>query len=183
MKPSIAFMPLVPSAHPRADQGMSLVEMIFAMMMLVAFGAVLVMATQFIARFMSQAQASFNKDEPTGTLIDQHQLQLAMDQMADILAQPGFSKDELQAIVADPQKVCAYDPWQEWGLPGKRMAVRADYRFCLRSTSLSEPALTSMLSSGVAEKPGIYVIQALPSELTTSSLPARRLFCRPKSFC
>ena len=183
MKAAIQGSRWMPSAHPRGEQGMTLVEMIFAMMMLVAFGAVYVVATQFIARFMSQAQASFNKDEPTGALIDQHQLQLAMDQMAGILSQPGFSKDELQSILADPKKACAFDPWLEWGMPGKRMPVRADYRFCLRSTSLTEPALTSLLSSGVTEKPGIYVIQALPSEVTASSLPARRLFCRPKPFC
>ena len=183
MKAAIQFARWTLPKHPHGEQGMSLVEMIFAMMMLVAFGAVLVAATQFIARFMNQAQASFNKDEPTGTLIDQHQLQLAMDRMADVLSQPGFSKDELQAIVGNPQKACASDPWQEWGMPGKRMPARADYRFCLRSTSLTEPALTSILSAGVAEKPGIYVIQALPSEVTASSLPARRLFCRPKPFC
>jgi len=159
--------------------GMTLVEMFLAMLMLVAFGAVLVAATAFISRFMAQAQASFNADEPTGTLVDQHQLQMAMDQIAETLAQPGFRKEDLLEIIRDPQQACAYDPWQAWGLPGRPMPRRADYRFCLRSTSLTEPQLDSMPS----EKPGIYVIQALPDQLSSSALPARRIFCRPKPFC
>lgn len=181
---SAVIIPRTPSTGISSSEiGMSLVEMIFGMMMLVAFGAVLVAATQFIAKFMSQAQASFNNDEPTGTLIDQQSLQLAMDRLAEVLAQPGFSKDELQAIAADPQKSCAYNPWQAWGLPGTRFPVRSDYRFCLRSTSLAEPSIDSLLALDVKGKPGIYVIQALPDELSASALPARRLFCRPKPFC
>ena len=166
-------------AVDQRQQGMTLVEMILAMLMLVAFGAVLVAATSFISRFMAQAQASFNTDKPTGALVDQHQLQMAMDQIAETLAQSGFSKDDLMAIMGDPQQACAYDPWQAWGLPGRPMPRRADYRFCLRSTSLSEPQLDSMPT----EKPGIYVIQALPDQLSASALPARRIFCRPKPFC
>jgi len=171
-------------AVDQRQQGMTLVEMILAMLMLVAFGAVLVTATAFISRFMAQALRSVDTNKPTGALIDQHQLQMAMDQIADTLAQPGFSKDDLKAIHGDPQKACAYNPWQAvefggWGLPGRRMPSRADYRFCLRSTSLSEPQLDSMPT----EKPGIYVIQALPDQLSASALPARRIFCRPKPFC
>jgi len=166
-------------AVDQGQQGMTLVEMILAMLMLVAFGAVLVAATAFIARFMAQAQASFNADKPTGALVDQHQLQMAMDQIAETLSQPGFTKEDLGAIMGDPQKGCAYDPWQAWGLPGRAMPRRADYRFCLRSTSLSEPQLDSMPT----DKPGIYVIQALPDQLSSSALPARRIFCRPKPFC
>jgi len=166
-------------AVDQRQQGMTLVEMILAMLMLVAFGAVLVAATSFISRFMAQAQASFNADKPTGPLVDQHQLQMAMDQIAETLSQPGFTKEDLGAIMGDPQKGCTYNPWQDWELPGRAMPRRADYRFCLRTTSLSEPQFDSM----PAEKPGIYVILALPDQLSASALPARRIFCRPKPFC
>jgi len=170
-------------AVDQRQQGMTLVEMIFAMLMLVAFGAVFAAATSLISRFMAQAEASFSEDKPTGSLVDQHQLQMAMDQIAEILAQPGFIKEDLMSIMADSERVCAYDPWLAWGLPGRRPTVRADYRFCLRTTSLSEPQLNSIIQQGSLEKPGIYVIQALPDQLSASSLPARRLFCRPKPFC
>lgn len=170
-------------AVDQRQQGMTLVEMILAMLMLVAFGAVLVAATSFISRFMAQAQGSINRlKPPTGALVDQQQLQIAMDQIAETLAQPGFSRDDLLAIVSDPDKACASNPWVTWGIPGEALIDRAYYgfyRFCLRSTSLSEPQLDSMPT----EKPGIYVIQALPDQLSASALPARRIFCRPKPFC
>ena len=31
--------------------------------------------------------------------------------------------------------------------------------------------------------PGLYVLQALPTQLNASTLPVRRLFCRPRPFC
>ena len=39
----------------------------------------------------------------------------------------------------------------------------------------------SQLENGTP--PGIYVLQALPDRLDASTLPARRLFCRPRPFC
>ena len=37
--------------------------------------------------------------------------------------------------------------------------------------------------TGVNDPQGIYLLQALPEQLSSASLPTRRLFCRPRPFC
>lgn len=43
--------------------------------------------------------------------------------------------------------------------------------------------MTSLLAGEAGAKPGIYLLQALPERLNASTLPTRRLFCRPRPFC
>ena len=167
----------------RSDLGMTLVEMIIAMMMLVSFGTVFVAFSEFTSQFMREAESSLPGSQ--GLLVDHHDLQMAMDQMVEVLSQPGLSSSDLQAI---EQKGCVYDPMSGslddmssgWGLPGKSLFVPPGYKFCLRSTSLSEASIGSLQNGA---KPAIYFIQALPDEVSAASLPTRRIFCRPKPFC
>ena len=56
------------------------------------------------------------------------------------------------------------------------------YRLCLWKTTALESSLTDLDDVDVA-KPGIYLLQALPERLSSSSLPVRRLFCRPRPYC
>ena len=167
------------------DQGMSLIEAIIAMMLLVAFLGVFVAVTEFTSRFMRQSESGLPGSQ--GVLVDQHALQLAMDQLAEILTQPAFTIADLRLIQS---KGCVDDPTSGsmddattpgWGLPGRVLKVPSGYKFCLRFTSMTEPSTTADLLAGA--KPGIYVIQAIPNEITAASVPARRLFCRPKPFC
>ena len=41
--------------------------------------------------------------------------------------------------------------------------------------------MEDLLNNGAT--PGLYVLQALPTQLNASTLPVRRLFCRPRPFC
>ena len=161
-----------------AELGMTLLEVMLAMLMLVAFTGVFVAVTEFTSRFMRESEEVLPGSQ--GLLVDQHALQMAMDRWADVLAQPGFSMADIQAIT---QKPCSYNPVVDWDIPGESSFTPPGYRFCLQATSLAESALDDLLAKRQGAKPGIYVIQALPEEVSGAALPARRLFCRPKPFC
>ena len=76
------------------------------------------------------------------------------------------------------------DPIQVWNLPlavGSIPPLPPGYRLCVWTTSIQEASAQALLAG--ASAPGVYVMQALPEKLTTSHLPIRLVFCRPKPFC
>ena len=170
--------------HSRNSSGMTLVEVIIALAMLVAFGSAFIAVTEFTSRFMRESEDGLPGSQ--GLLIDQHALQVAMDELVNVLNQPGLSRQDLLRIEG---KGCVFDPMSgdltsvsgSWGLPGPAIDVPTGYRFCLHSTSLTESPVENLLAQN--GKPGIYLIQALPESISAAALPARRLFCRPKPFC
>ena len=175
-----------PQPQEKNSSGMSLVEMVIAMAMLVLFTAVVASVLSFTQQFFRQSETLDGSDillsniGSNGLLLDHHQLQLAMDQLIGELQQPGWSKNSIEAIAKDPQSQCSYSPVLEWGLMGASVSLPPGYQICLRATSLSEPSLEKLLEN---EPPGIYVLQALPDQLDASTLPSRQLFCRPRPFC
>ncbi len=177
---------------------MTLVEMVIAMGMLVLFTATVASVLSFTQSFLRQAETLDGSDTilasigSKGLLVDQHELQLAMDQLVEQLQQPGWSADDLQRITGDPDRRCSYNPINSWRLMGPALTLPPRYRICLRASSLAEPI--DVVSAGVVvnsavdqlisgSPPGIYILQALPDQLDSSTLPARRLFCRPRPFC
>ena len=118
-----------------------------------------------------------------------------MDQLVEVLSQPGISKDRLigglQGIPqiafapgVNPERACvAGSPVQQWDLPMPDVALPAGYRLCLWMTTQRESDLKSLLEVNPGAKPGIYLLQALPERLSATTLPTRRLFCRPRPFC
>ena len=177
---------------------MTLVEMVIAMAMLVIFTATVASVLSFSQRFLRQSETLDGSDTllasigSKGLLVDQHELQLAMDALAEQLQQPAWSVDDLLKITVDANRRCSYNPVGSWGLMGPELVLPPRYRICLWATTLVEPldvvsggvvvnAAVTQLENGAP--PGIYVLQALPDRLDASTLPARRLFCRPRPFC
>ena len=175
------------------DAGMTLVEMVIAIAMLVIFTSVVATVLSFTQRFQRQAETLDGTDtllssarvNSNGLLLDHHQLQVAMDQLVDQLQQPALSGDQLRAIATDRSRQCSFSPVSEWGLMGPPVVLPGMpapplYRICLSSTPLAEPSMQGLLGG---QPPGIYVLRALPEQLNASTLPSRRLFCRPRPFC
>ena len=184
---------------------MTLVEMVISIGMLVIFTATVGSVLSFTQRFLKQTETLGGSDTlladigSKGLLVDQHELQLAMDVLVEQLQQPAWIAEDLRKIAADPILQCSYNPVLSWDLMGPALTLPPRYRICLRVTSLAEP--TDVIdSNGVvttsafaqlaglspltqASPPGIYILQALPDQLDASTLPARRLFCRPRPFC
>jgi len=169
------------------ELGMSSLECVVAMVMLVFFTSIVALVMQFTLRFFTEAEAGeLNEFEVSnGVLIDHQQIQNAMDGLVEFLSQPGIS---LESIAFDPSVqpnvACpAARPVTHWGLPMREVSLPPGYRLCLWKTTAVESSMAALINEVDGAKPGIYLLQALPEQLSSNSLPTRRLFCRPRPFC
>ena len=187
-----------PKRQQDRSDGMSLLEMVVAMLMLVMFTGVVVAVLEITARFSDEVQGDVTKSN--GVLIDHQEIQIALDSLVEVLSQPGLSKARLEGNVpgkkriahtsaADPDQACAPAgsyPLAFWGVSGPVLDFPSSYRICLWQTRLAESSMESLASPDWPNnnaKPGIYVLQALPERADAATLPTRRVFCRPRPFC
>lgn len=191
----------IPLFRFRQPSGMTLLEMLLAMSMLVVFTGVVAMVMQVTLRFLADAGADDSTAEirPNGVVIDHAEIHGVMDRLVDVLAQPGVTQALLEGDIpgksriafdqgTSPGEACIegvpdaasgrnrFDLGSRWHLPFP-LAVKLppSYRLCLWRTSLAERSTTST--------PGVYVLQVLPDRVSASTLPTRRLFCRPRPNC
>ena len=183
-----------------SSQGMSLLEMVVAMLMLVMFTGVVVTALGVTARFAGEIESG--EKGSNGVLIHHQEIQIGFDQLAQVLSQPGITKERLMGMnlksgqkriafssTADPDNACApagSDPLAYWGLPGPSFIFPSNYRICVWQTGLVEASIKDLATDGWPQnnaKAGIYVLQALPERSDAANLPTRRLFCRPRPYC
>ncbi len=161
---------------------MSLPEVIIAVAMLTAFTGVFVVVTNFTTRFFLVPESDIGT---RGVLIDQHELLMSMDKLAETLSQPGYKVSEIIQLTQS----CSYPPpppQMIWGLPGlEKQSVPQGYKICLFTTSIAESSLEDLSSGKAGARPGIYILYASPptDKISMNALPVRRLFCRPKPFC
>ena len=175
-------------SHNSEQWGMTQLESLVAMAMLVVFTGVVSLVMQFTLRFFSAAESGEQNEfgVSNGVVIDHQQLQMAMDELVEVLSQPGISVEDIafDSQSVQPHLACpAARPVTQWGLPMKEVSLPPGYRFCLWKTTVVESSMESLLADVDGAKPGIYLLQALPERLSSTSLPTRRLFCRPRPFC
>lgn len=189
------------SFDSRQSTGMTLVETVLAMSMLVVFTGVVAMVMQVTQRFLSSAgsEGSTPNIRPNGVAIDHAEIHAVMDRVVEVLAQPGVTQDLLEGQVPGKAKIAfdrgtplvqacvagvpdaasgrnRFDLGSRWHLPfAFEVKFPPGYRLCLWRTSVAERSASST--------PGIYLLQALPDRVSASTLPTRRLFCRPRPNC
>ena len=165
------------------NQGMSLPELILAVLMLTAFTGITVMVTEFTSRFFQplneeakEENISSNK-EPSDMLNDHSLINNTFDSIIEILSEPGIDKNFILNLK------CTSLPSLEWGIPSiDTKAIPKSYKICIKPTTLSE---SDYLQLANAEgKPGIYILYSKPDQgVSVNATPVRRIFCRPKPFC
>ena len=168
--------------------GMTLLEALLAMMMLVVFTGIVALVMQFTLRFFTAVESGEQNEYgvSNGVLIDHQQIQMAMDDLVEVLSQPGISMDGIafNSGSVNPSVACPpARPVAQWGLPMPEVSLPPGYRLCLWKTTAGESSMSDLIADVDGAKPGIYLLQALPEQLSSSSLPTRRLFCRPRPFC
>jgi len=163
--------------------GMSLLELLLAISMLAVFTGVVSMVMQFTLRFFSASESGNTNSVSNGVLIDHQQLHIAMDALVEVLSQPGISLSNISSSQGrSPSSVCSKDPVNDWVLGDfmDRNEIKnllpPGYLLCLWET-------TKATRVGSTTSPSIYLLQALPEQISPSSLATRRLFCRPRPFC
>jgi len=173
--------------------GVSVVELVVAVALFATFMGVFVAVTEVMGRYSIDGGQHAEGEPARSLLLDQHYLQQAMDDLVELLSQPALSSSSIQQIVSpSPGSAgvgnCSSDPINDWGLPGSSLRERhpqlpVEYQFCIYSTSLVEASESDLLADAPQAKPGIYVITAIPEQVSINAQPMRRIFCRPKPFC
>ena len=165
------------------NEGMTLPELILAVLMLSAFTAVFAVVTQFTAKFF-QPLNPLSSDTPNSSdidlsdiLNDQIQINDTFDSIVSFLSEPGIDRNYILNLK------CTSLPNLEWDIPGiSNNSVPKNYKICIKPTQLSESSYLDLNNS--LGKPGIYIIYAKPNNgISYSATPLRRVFCRPKPFC
>ena len=93
--------------------GMTLLESLVAIVMLVIFTSVVTLVMQFTLRFFGAAESGDRNEfeVSNGVLIDHQQIQMAMDDLVEVLSQPGISLERLsgreRCSADDPPSSCA----------------------------------------------------------------------------
>ena len=165
------------------NDGMTLPELILAVLMLTAFTGITVMVTAYISRFFQPLNEeardeyiSSNK-ELSDKLNDHNKINKAMDSVIEILSQPGIDRNFILNLE------CTSLPSLEWNIPSiDTEAIPKSYKICIKPTSLSESNYSTLAND--EGKPGIYILYSTPENgVSINSTPIRRIFCRPKPFC
>ena len=165
------------------NDGMTLPELILAVLMLTAFTGITVMVTAYISRFFQPLNEeardeyiSSNK-ELSDKLNDHNKINKALDSVIEILSQPGIDRNFILNLE------CTSLPSLEWNIPSiDTEAIPKSYKICIKPTSLSESNYSTLAND--EGKPGIYILYSKPENgVSVNSTPIRRIFCRPKPFC
>ena len=191
----------------RFSSGMSVLELLLAITMLTVFTGVMVTVMEVTFLFNGEAECPVDvygvrrcNDENTadadvanGVLIDHQRIELLFDQLERVLVQPGIHRLQIGSIsgpIGDPPGQPACTPTASTSFwTGKVQEIPSlifprGYHICLWQTGLREASMKNLLDpANSTATPGLYVLQALPSQLNPSNLPVRRLICRPRPFC
>tara|TARA_B000000532_G_C18777427_1_gene366739 strand:+ start:178 stop:702 length:525 start_codon:yes stop_codon:yes gene_type:complete len=165
------------------NKGMTLPELILAMLMLTAFTGVTVMVIEYTSRFFqplneeAKEQYIESEKELSDVLNDNYKINNAFDSVIEILSEPGINKDFILSLE------CTSSPSLEWNIPSiDTNAIPKSYKICIKPTSLSESNYSELLNGD--GKPGIYILYSKPANgIAVNAIPVRRIFCRPKPFC
>ena len=165
------------------NEGMTLPELILAILMLTAFTGVTVMVTQFTTRFFQplneEAKEEYiSSNKELSDMLNYHsQINSTFDSIIEILTEPGVDKNFILNLK------CTSLPSLEWGIPSiDTEAIPKSYKICIKPTTLSESNYSQLANS--EGKPGIYILYSKPENgVSVNATPLRRIFCRPKPFC
>ena len=191
-----------------SSSGMSVLELLLAVTMMMVFAGVVAAVMEVSLRFMGEAECPVDlngfprcNDESTdtddvanGVLIDRLRIEALFDQMEPVLVQPGIHRSRIDSIsgaLGDvPSDVCTGDSSTSvWTSNDKVPELPVlnfprGYHLCLWKTDLEEAPIEQLVdTANESAMPGLYVLQALPNQLNAATLPVRRLICRPRPFC
>ena len=170
----------------RENKGMTLPELILAIVMLGTFTALYVVVSQFTSKFF---QENLRSDIETKTFQEndilnvQSNLYKNFESLKLYLAQPGYNNSFFGTLSST--RVCSDDPQKDWNIPSSyEIKVPIDNKICLEQL-IPESPLQDFVKDSF--KPGIYILYSLPkiesNKLTFNKIPVRTIFCRPRPFC
>ena len=186
--------------------GMSVLELLLAVTMMMVFTGVVVAVMEVTLRFMGEAECPVDvsgvrrcndantEDVANGVLIDRQRIEVLFDQLEQVLVQPGIHYSRIESISGPlrslPAEVCtSAASTSVWASNDKIPEIPVltfprGYHVCLWQVGPREALMEDLIvPTRTSATPGLYVLQALPARLNASTLPVRRFICRPRPFC
>ena len=161
------------------NKGMTLPELVLAVIMLVAFTGITVMVTKFTSKFFQPLNEKVVESNTVkrDMLNDHYQINNVFDSIIEIFSEPGIDKNFIL------NRQCTSLPSLEWSIPSiDTNAVPKSFKICIKPTTLTESNYSKLATA--EGKPGIYILYAKPENgVSVNFTPVRRIFCRPKPFC
>ncbi len=159
-----------------SNKGMTLPELIIAIVMLTAFTAITVMVSQFTTSFFQPLNLE-DKNLKNDRLNDNSKINKAFDSIIAVLSEPAIDKNFVLGLK------CTSLPKLEWQIPTVSIkAIPKSYKICIKPSSLTESNYPELANGD--GKAGIYILYSKPvGGVNVNSIPIRRIFCRPKPFC
>ena len=193
------------ASNDSSTSGMSVLELLLGITMLMVFTGTVAVVMEVTLRFMDEAECPVDlsgegrcnddnaKDVANGVLIDRQRIEALFDQLEQVLVRPSIHQARIQAIsgtLGNPPAQPACTPTAStsfWAASVPELPVLTfprGYHVCLWQMDLREASMQTLSDlSNTSVTPGLYVLQALPTQLNASTLPVRRLICRPRPFC
>ena len=188
-----------------SSSGMSVLELLLAITMLMVFTGVVAVVMEVTLRFMGEVECPMDvsgvricNDETTedvanGVLIDRQRIEVLFDQLEHVLVQPGIHRSRIDSISgplgSSPVDVCTpAASTSVWASNDKVPALPVltfprGYHICVENRASRGIDGESSDPTNTSATPGLYVLQALLTQLSAASTPLRRLTCRPRPFC
>jgi prepilin-type N-terminal cleavage/methylation domain-containing protein len=160
-------------------QGMTLLEVLIAIMLFAVFTGVTVMVTELMAAMLSSDQKGGAARECGSPPLDRACIDLFFDELVETLQEPTFSVVDLRKAV----RQCGPSAAQLLNLSFVQIPVApwpSDYEICLYDYGSVNSAFLEDLTAG---RPGLYLLQAQPLAPSPMKRPVQRLFCRPRTLC
>ena len=159
--------------------GMTLPEVSLSLMVMVIFMAIFAVSTKYI---QENLKASNSLDSQKKSWVsNKNKIYQKMGKWSEIISQPSYSKEEILKLT------CRYPKNNNksiWNLPGESDSdLPLEYKYCVKPSSLIESDMEDLISGTEGAKPGIYFLYAIPDKITPTSLPLRRILCRPITYC
>ena len=167
------------------QQGMSLLEVVFALGVFVIFGSVFLAVSEQLTLYIPVGDLAAKEEAPVPILLAER-LASAMDRLVSVLEQPGA---DLDSIPLDPDG-CSKNPLEfssktpdlvgifsldDLASNKSEFQLVDRYQFCLLKFDPKKQ---------VEGQQRLYVLIAKPKDRTAAMLPVvRRIFCRPKPHC
>ena len=186
--------------------GMSVLELLLAITMLTVFTGVVAAVMEVTLSFMGEAECPVDvtgvrrcndentEDVANGALIDRHRIEVLFDQLERVLVQPAIHDSRIKLIsgplTSPPSEVCtpaaSTSVWTAKVPEIPSLIFPRGYHVCLWEIGgpvlKEEPMQILQDLANSSATPGLYVLQALPTQLNASALPVRRVICRPRPF-
>ena len=160
--------------HRLQSSGMTLLEVLIAVLLFAIFSGTFLMVTEMIGQLLPAEQVSSEDSSCNGPALEESCVNIAFDTMVPYMEKYDPSQVDIAGRYTSPRQVVLA------GIGDLQLAWPDAYRLeILQWIELPQKAP----AEDQASLPGLYLLQAIPVRPAFWRKPIQRLFCRPYHRC